>query len=67
VSPARCGPNVFGFTRAPASRSIGRDNASIVGCPLREVSAMTCREGLMIASGSSGASKASTTSFGGRR
>src|SRR5581483_1313418 len=63
----RCGPLVLGFTRAPASRSIGCESSAIVGYARRYVSAMTCFEGLRIAAGSGGASNASTTSLGGVR
>src|SRR5438105_1707579 len=53
--------------RAPAMRSIGCESAAIVGCALRDVSAMTFFDGLSVASGSGFASKASITSFGGKR
>src|SRR5258705_12755447 len=53
--------------RAPAIRSIGCESAPIVGCALRELSAMTFFDGLRVASGSGFASKASITSFGGNR
>src|ERR1700737_422916 len=67
MSGLRCGPKVFGLMRAPAMRSIGCESAPIVGCALRDVSAMTFFDGLRVASGSGFASKASITSFGGNR
>src|SRR6266446_10413617 len=53
--------------RAPAIRNIGCESAPIVGCALRDVSAMTFFDGLRVASGSGFASNASITSFGGNR
>src|SRR5437763_5028043 len=53
--------------RAPAMRNIGCERAPIVGCALRDVSAITFFDGLRVASGSGFASNASITSFGGNR
>src|SRR5438034_4497555 len=63
----RCGPKFFRLMRAPAMRNIGCERAPIVGCALRDVSAITFFDGLRVASGSGFASKASITSFGGNR
>src|SRR6266536_4715105 len=67
MSGMRCGPKFFGLMRAPAMRNIGCESAPIVGCALREASAITFFDGLRVASGSGLASKASITSFGGNR
>src|SRR5436309_1643781 len=67
MSDVRCGPFVRGFTRAPASRSIGCESAAMVGWPFRYASAITFFDGLSSASGSGAASNAATTSAGGTR
>src|SRR5436305_1723569 len=67
MSDVRCGPFVRGFTRAPASRSIGCESAAMVGCPFRYESDITFFDGLSNASGNGGASNAATTSGGGTR
>ena len=56
---ARNGPFVFGFTRDPASRSIGCDSSAIVGYARAFVSAICCLLGLteISAGGSLGADR----------
>ena len=58
--------NMFGALEF-SEKLAGYGIQPIVGCALRDVSAITFFDGLRVASGSGFASKASITSFGGNR